>query len=218
MAQGALQEGETGAVGGRIHAAGGAGSGNPEAARRGTDTIPAFLERRLKLRVNADKSAVARPWERKFLGYSMTRHREPKLRIAELRRKRFAEKVRKVLRVSRGQSLKQVIENLNPRLSGWMSYFRLTEVKGVLEELDGWIRHKLWTLQWRQWKRNHTRAQHLMRAGLSEARAWQSATNGRGPWWNGDASHMHAALPKSYFDRMGLVSLLVTQRRFSWVS
>jgi len=57
-----------------------------------------------------------------------------------------------------------------------------------------------------------------MRAGLREDRAWQSATNGRGPWWNGDASHMHAAFPQSYFDRMGLVSLLVTQRRFSWVS
>jgi RNA-directed DNA polymerase len=192
--------------------------GSERSGQRVMAAITAFLERRLKLKVNADKSAVARPWQRKFLGYSMTRHREPKLRVAEPSRKRFAEKVRKALRASRGQSLKQVIENLNPLLRGWMSYFRLTEVKGVLEELDGWIRHKLRTLQWRQWKRNHTRAQHLMRAGLSEARAWQSATNGRGPWWNGDASHMHAALPKSYFDRMGLVSLLATQRRFSWVS
>jgi Group II intron, maturase-specific domain len=72
--------------------------------------------------------------------------------------------------------------------------------KGVLEELDGWIRHKLRTLLWRQWKRNHTRAQNLMRAGLSEAGAWQSATNGRDPWWNGGASHMNAAYPKSWFD------------------
>jgi RNA-directed DNA polymerase len=192
--------------------------GSERSGQRVMAAITAFLERRLKLKVNADKSAVARPWQRKFLGYSMTWHRQPKLKIAEPSRKRFAEKVRKALRAGRGQSLKQVIENLNPLLRGWMSYFRLTEVKGVLEELDGWIRHKLRTLQWRQWKRNPTRAQHLMRAGLSEARAWQSATNGRGPWWNGDASHMHAALPKSYFDRMGLVSLLVTQRRFSWVS
>lgn len=111
-----------------------------------------------------------------------------------------------------------MIEDLNPRLRGWVSYFRLTAVKGVLEELDGWIRHKLRTRLWRQWKRNHTRAQNLMRAGLSEARAWPSATNGRGPWWNGGASHMHAAYPKSCFDRMGLVSLLDTQRRFSQVS
>lgn len=192
--------------------------GSERSGQRVMTAITAFLERRLKLKVNADKSAVARPWQRKFLGYSMTWHREPKLRIAEPSRKRFAEKVRKALRAGRGRSLKRVIEDLNPLLRGWVAYFRLTEVKGKLEELDGWIRHKLRTLLWRQWKRSPTRAQHLMRAGLSEARAWQSATNGHGPWWNGDASHMNAAYPKSWFDRMGLVSLPATQRRFSLVS
>lgn len=192
--------------------------GSERSGQRVMTAITAFLERRLKLKVNADKSAVARPWQRKFLGYSMTWHRKPKLRIAEPNRKRFAEKVRKTLRAGRGRSLKRVIEDLNPLLRGWVSYFRLTQVKGVLEELDGWIRHKLRTLLWRQWKRHHTRARNLMRAGLSESRAWQSATNGRGPWWNGDASHMNEAYPKSGFARMGLVSLLDTQRRFSLVS
>ena len=114
--------------------------------------------------------------------------------------------------------MKLVIEQLNPVLRGWVAYFRLTEVKGVLEELDGWIRHKLRALLWRQGKRNYTRAQHLLRARLSEPRVWQSATNGHGPWWNGGASHMNEAYPKSWFDRMGLVSLLDTQRRFSLVS
>ena len=192
--------------------------GSERSGQRVMTAITAFLERRLKLKVNADKSAVARPWQRKFLGYSMTWHRKPKLRIAEPSRKRFAEKVRKALRTGRGRSLKRVIEDLNPLLRGWVSYFRLTEVKGVLEELDGWLRHQLRTLLWRQWKRNHTRARNLMRAGLTKVRAWQSAANGRGPWWNGDASHMHAAYPKSCFDRLGLVSLLDTQRRFSLVS
>lgn len=192
--------------------------GSERSGQRVMAAITAFLERRLKLKVNAEKSAVARPWQRKFLGYSMTWHREPKLRIAEPSRKRFAEKVRKALRAGRGRSLQRVIEDLNPLLRGWVAYFRLTEVKGVLEELDGWIRHKLRTLLWRQWKRTYTRAQHLMRSGLSETRAWQSATNGRGPWWNGGASHMNEAYPKSWFDRMGLISLLATQRRFSLVS
>ena len=192
--------------------------GSERSGQRVMTAITAFLERRLKLKVNADKSAVARPWQRKFLGYSMTWHRQPKLRIAEPSRQRFAEKVRKALRAGRGRNLKRVIEDLNPLLRGWVSYFRLTEVKGVLEELDGWIRHKLRTLLWRQGKRNHTRAQHLMRTGLSEVRAWQSATNGHGPWWNGGASHMNEAYPKSWFDRLGLLSLLDTQRRFSLVS
>jgi len=192
--------------------------GSQRSGERVMKAITAFLERRLKLKVNAAKSAVARPWQRKFLGYSMTWHREPKLRIADSSRKRLAEKIRPTMRMARGRSLKQVVEQLNPQLRGWAVYFRLTEVKGVLEELDGWIRHKLRTLLWRQWKRNHTRARNLMRAGLRESRAWQSATNGRGPRWNGGASHMNAAFPKSWFDRMGLVSLLDTQRRFSLVS
>jgi group II intron reverse transcriptase/maturase len=192
--------------------------GSKRSGQRVMTAITAFLEQRLKLKANATKSAVARPWQRKFLGYSMTWHREPKLKIAPLSRERFAEKVRQTLRRARGHSVKQIIEQLNPVLRGWVVYFRLTQVKGVLEDLDGWLRHKLRALLWRQWKRNHPRAKNLMRAGLSHARAWQSATNGHGPWWNGGASHMNAAYPKSWFDRMGLVSLLDTQRRFSMVS
>jgi group II intron reverse transcriptase/maturase len=192
--------------------------GSRRAGERVMQAVTAFLEQRLKLKVNVSKSAVARPWERKFLGYSMTWHRKPKLKIASQSRQRLEGKIRQMQRQARGQSLKQVIERLNPVLRGWMAYFQLTEVKGVLEELDGWIRHKLRSLLWRQWKRVYARARNLMKAGIDKARAWQSATNGHGPWWNGGASHMNAAYPKSWFDRMGLVSLLDTQRRFQSVS
>lgn len=192
--------------------------GSRAAGDRVMAAITKFLEKKLKLKVNADKSAVARPWQRKFLGYSMTWHQQPKLKIAEPSRKRFADKVRKALKAGRGQNLKRVIEKLNPLLRGWMAYFRLTEIKGGLEELDGWIRHKLRALLWRQWKRAYARTKNLMRHGIDEARAWQSATNGRGPWWNGGASHMNQAYPKAWFDRMGLVSLLDAQRRFQSIS
>ena len=188
------------------------------AGQRVKQSITAFLEQRLKLKVNVDKSAVARPWERKFLGYSMTWHRKPKLRIASESRKRITEKIRSALQRGRGQSMQQVIEGLNPVLRGWMAYFQCTEVKNVLEELDGWLRHKLRTLLWRQWKRVHTRARNLMKAGIDKVRAWTSATNGRGPWWNGGSTHMNQAFPKSWFDRMGLVSLLDTHQRFQSVS
>ncbi|MGH8185686.1 MAG: group II intron reverse transcriptase/maturase, partial [Steroidobacteraceae bacterium] len=87
-------------------------------------------------------------------------------------------------------------------------------VKGRLEELDGWIRRKLRGLLWRQWKRPVTRVKALMRQGLTAQRAWHSATNGRGAWWNAGASHMNHAYPKSYFDRMGLVSLVDSRQRF----
>ena len=90
-----------------------------------------------------------------------------------------------------------------------MAYFRLTETKRALEELDGWIRRKLRCILWRQWKRPYTRAKNLMKAGLTRAGV-RSAFNRRGPWWNSGASHMNAAFPKSFFDRLGLVSLLDT--------
>lgn len=188
------------------------------AAEHAMAEITRFLEERLKLKVNAQKSACARPWERKFLGYSFTAHRQARLKIAPESLKRLHEKVREHLRAGRGRSLAATIGELTPLLRGWMSYFRLTEVKGVLEELDGWIRRKLRALLWRQWKRPVTRAKALMKQGLTQQRAWPSATNGRGAWWNAGASHMNHAYPKACFDRMGLVSLVDTCRRFQCVS
>jgi len=171
-------------------------------------SITSFLERRLRLKVNAEKSAVARPWERKFLGYSLTSNREPRLKVAKESVQRLKGKLREIFRRGRGRNLgKLIADELTPLLRGWMNYFRLAEVKGVFEELDSWIRRKLRCLIWRHWKRTITRAKGLRQRGLDEVRAWESATNGRGPWWNAGASHMHAAFPKSYFDRCGLLPL-----------
>ena len=181
-------------------------------------SLTTFLEQRLKLKVNAAKSAVARPWQRKFLGYSLTWHQKPKLRIAAASLQKLTEKVRALLRGARGRSLGATIQTLNPVLRGWAAYFQLAETKRALEERDGWIRHKLRCVLWRQWKRSHARARTLMQRGLTEARAWRSATNGRGPWWNAGASHMHAAFPKSWFDHLGLVSLLDTVQRLQRTS
>jgi group II intron reverse transcriptase/maturase len=188
-----------------------------QAGERVMASITRFLADTLKLTVNTAKSAVARPWVRKFLGYSLTWHQAPKLRIAPSSRKRLEDKVRDVLKGARGRSLATVITELNPILRGWMAYFRLSETKKALEELDGWVRHKLRCILWRQWKRPYTRAKNLMKAGLTEERAFRSAFNQRGPWWNSGASHMHQAFPKSFFDRLGLVSLLDTLRRLQCV-
>jgi len=177
-----------------------------------------FLSERLKLTVNASKSAVARPWQRKFLGYSMTWHHKPKLRIAAASVTTLTEKVKALLRGARGRNIAATIQKLNPLLRGWAAYFKLAVTKQALEECDGWIRHKLRCVLWRQWKRPYARARNLMRGGLTEERAWRSATNGRGPWWNSSASHMHAAFPKSWFDHLGLVSLLNTVQRLQRIS
>jgi len=176
-----------------------------------------YLERKLKLRVNREKSAVARPWARKFLGYSFTWHKQARLKIAESSVKRLKDRVREIVVGNASRNLNATIAALTPVLRGWISYFRLTEVRGVLQDLDGWIRRKLRCLLWRQWKRPATRNRKLQARGLDPTRAWKSASNGRGPWWNAGASHMGAAYPKSYFDASGLVSLLDTQRRFQCV-
>ena len=181
-------------------------------------SLTGFLEQRLKLKVNAGKSAVARPWQRKFLGYSLTWHQKPKLRIAGPSLRKLTEKVRVLLRGAHGRSLGATIQTLNPVLRGWAAYFKLAGTKRALEARDGWIRHKLRCILWRQWKRPYARARHLMHRGLARERAWRSATNGRGPWWNAGASHMHAAYPKSWFDHLGLVSLLDTVQRLQRAS
>lgn len=188
------------------------------AGRRVMASLTRFLGDRLKLTVNAAKSAVDRPWRRKFLGYSLTWHATPRLRIAGSSQQRLRARVREVLRGARGRSVGRAIEELNPVLRGWAAYFKLTGTKTGLEDLDGWIRHKLRCVLWRQWKRPSTRAKHLLKAGLREERAWRSACNGRGPWWNSGASHMNQSFSKSYFDRLGLVSLLDTVRRLQGVS
>ena len=191
--------------------------GSQMAGQHAMAAITGYLERTLKLRVNRDKSAVARPWERKFLGYSFTRHQQARLKIADSSLARLKDKVREIVVGNASRSLAVTIEALNPVLRGWTSYFRLTEVKGVLQDVDGWIRRKLRCLLWRQWKRPGTRNKRLQARGLDGTRAWKSASNGRGPWWNAGASHMNAAYPKSLFDALGLVSLLDTRQRFQFV-
>jgi group II intron reverse transcriptase/maturase len=171
-----------------------------------------FLAKRLKLTVNEAKSAVARPWERKFLGYSVTAQQASKIRIAKQSIDRLKERVRELCRQGRGRSLTRLIETLNPVLRGWMNYFSLTQSRRPIEELDTWLRRRMRCIVWRQWKRPKTRESKLRAHGLEAQRAWKSSVNGRGPWWNAGAKHMIAALPPKYFTQLGLVSLVATHQ------
>ncbi|MEX3583377.1 MAG: group II intron maturase-specific domain-containing protein [Burkholderia sp.] len=172
-----------------------------------------FLAERLKLQFNEAKSACARSWTRKCLGYSLTMHRQARLRIAPESIKWLTARVKELMRKGRGRSLSHTIEVLNPVLRGWTNYFRHTQGKGVLEELDGWLRRRLRCLLWRHAKSRQARTVMLRRQGLVENRAWRSAHNGQGPWWNAGASHMNTAFTKRFFDALGLVSVLDTQQR-----
>jgi len=183
------------------------------AGERVLASVEVFLWRRLRLTVNRDKSAVDRPWRRKFLGYTITAHSEPKLRVAPEAVKRFRDKVRELARQGRGRSLGWMVERLEPLIRGWVAYFRMAEVKAAFEELDQWLRRRLRCILWRQWKRPRTREQRLMKLGLERQRASTSASNGHGPWWNAGASHMNQAVPTRFLRELGLLSLLEEHRR-----
>jgi RNA-directed DNA polymerase len=184
------------------------------AGERVLASVERFLRERLRLKVNREKSAVDRPWNRKFLGYTVTPHYQPKLKVAPQSVSRLKDKLREIFRRGRGRSLRRVLEELRPMLRGWVSYYRKSQIRITFEELDQWIRRKLRAILWRQWKRNWTRARELMRRGLDHARAWASATNGHGPWWNAGASHMNQAVPTRYLHQLGLVSLITESQRF----
>lgn len=185
------------------------------AGERVMASITRFLTERLRLKVNTAKSAVDRPWVRTFLGYTMTAHQQPRLRVAAKSVKRLRSKLRTTLRQGRGRTLATTVRTLTPILRGWLQYFRLAEAKGVFEELDGWMRRKLRCVLWRQWKRPRTRRKRLMQRGLDPERAWRSASNGRGPWWNAGASHMNDAYRAAFFTQLGLPSLIGLHRHLN---
>jgi RNA-directed DNA polymerase len=181
-------------------------------------SIARFVEQRLKLRVNRGKSAVARPWHRKFLGYSFSWHIKTRIRVAKQSIDRLRGNLKALFRKGRGRNMARFIqEDLNPLLRGWSNYFQLTEFLGFAEELDQWVRRRLRCMLWRQWKRPWKRFKMLRKQGLSEERAALSAFNQRGPWFNAGASHMNQAFPKRYFNQFGLISTLNTLRRFGTV-
>jgi len=183
------------------------------AGGRVMEGIRVFLEKTLHLKLNGEKSAVARPWARKFLGYSFTPQRKSRIRIAPASVQRLMQRVREQMRIGRGRSLARTIIDLTPLLRGWINFFKLAQTRSTVEELDKWLRRRLRCLLWRQWKRGTTRFQRLRSLGLNVEAARISAGNGRGAWWHAGSPHLHVALPSAYFARLGLPSLADSLQR-----
>lgn len=188
------------------------------AGQRVMGSVERFLERRLRLKVNRSKSAVARPSERKFLGYTVTRQREPQLRVSPESVKRLRVKLKDVFRRGRGRNLGRIVEELTPIIRGWVAYYRLAESGKLFTDLDRWIRRRLRCVLWHQWKKPETRIRRLRQYGLDPERAREAAYNGRGAWWNAGSSHMNRAIRTSTLSDMGLVSFLSVYRRFTYAS
>lgn len=181
------------------------------AGRRVMESITRFITMKLKLKVNAQKSAVARPWRRKFLGFSFTNASVPKRRIAPKAVDRFKERVRGLTRRTRGVSIERMAEDLARYLRGWIGYFGKCETPSVLQGLEMWIRHRLRSAIWKQWKRGRVRFAELRDRGVGTDLAAQTAGSAHGPWRLANSPALAIALPNAYFDSLGIPRLTVSR-------
>ena len=178
------------------------------AGERVKRSITGFITRRLKLKVNEQKSAVARPAERKFLGFSFTARGE-KRRIAAKAMVRFKQKVRELTDRTRGIGIEQMTKELASYLRGWKSYFGFCQTPSVRESLDQWLRRRLRSVIWKQWKRGKVRFRKLGERGVGRVLAATTAGSSLGPWRIANSPAMTIAFPLAYFDSLGLPRLFI---------
>jgi len=177
------------------------------AGERVMRSVTRLLTTKLKLRVNSEKSAVARPWERKFLGFSFTNHKPPKRRLAPKAMARFKERVRELTSRTRGISLARMVQDLAEYLRGWIGYFGRCETPEVLAKLEKWLRRRLRSMVWKQWKRGTTRYRELRKRGIAAQDAAKTAGSSDGPWHLANTPALKIALSNAYFASLGLPDL-----------
>ena len=178
------------------------------AGQRVMESVTRFITRQLKLTVNEAKSAVARPQDRKFLGFSFTAGPEVKRIIAPKALNRFKARIREITRRAKGVSIETTIAELAPYLRGWRSYFGFCETPEVLVNLTRWVRLRLRAALWRQWKTSRRRRAALLNLGVHGPLASQTAGSGRGPWYLARSKALSVGLSNAYFKSLGLPSLI----------
>jgi RNA-directed DNA polymerase len=179
-----------------------------QAARRVMESITRFITHELKLKVNETKSAVARPQERKFLGFSFTAGLEVKRVIAPKALERFKRRIREITRRAKGVSIQTTIEELARYMRGWRGYFGFCETPDVLVYLTRWVRLRLRAALWRQWKTPRRRRAALLALGVRPQLASNTAGSGRGPWYLAKSKALSVGLSNAYFKSLGLPTLI----------
>jgi RNA-directed DNA polymerase len=178
-----------------------------KAGERAKESITAFIENRLKLKVNQDKSAVDRPWKRKFLGFSFTWNKDPKVRIAPQSMKKVKAKIREITSRKKPLSMEQRIRELNQYLIGWGGYFSLADTPSVFHELDSWIRRRLRMCLWKQWKEPKTKVKRLISLGLPKDKAFEWGNTRKGYWRIAGSPILQRPLDNQYWKSIGFRSL-----------
>ena len=180
----------------------------PKAGNRVMRSVTSYIEGKLKLKVNGNKSAVDRPWRRKFLGFSFTKHREPKIRIAKASVNRMKDKIRDITSRKRPYSMEVRIQKLNQYLMGWCGYFALADTPSVFKTLESWIRRRLRMCVWKSWKKPSTKVRKLTGLGIPKGKAHEWGNSRKGYWRISKSPILHKALGNSYWSSRGLKSLV----------
>lgn len=176
------------------------------AGSRVMEGITQFLNKKLRLKVNEEKSAVAHPWERKFLGFTFTRI-EYRVRIAPKSIDRAKDKLRTLTSPLRGGTMSTIIEELNRYLTGWRQYYSICEETKQFRNIESWLRRRLRCLLWIRWKTGKKRLQELRKRDVRADLARRTAYGSKGPWRMSASPALHFALPTKYFDTLGLTRI-----------
>ena len=178
-----------------------------KAGERVMNSITNFIEVKLKLKVNREKSAVDRPWKRKFLGFSFTFHKKPKVRISKESIKRLKSKIRELTSRSKSIPMETRIQKLNQYLTGWCGYYALADTPSKFKEFDKWIRRRLRMIEWKQWKTPKTRVRKLRGLGVPTNKAYEWGNSRKKYWRISKSPILHKTLDNSYWSNRGLKSL-----------
>lgn len=178
-----------------------------KAGQRVMESVQRFITKRLKLKVNEQKSTVARPQVRKFLGFSFSAGPVIGRTIAPKAIERFKDRIREITRRARSMSLDQTMAVLAPYMRGWRGYFGFCETPDVLIRLTGWVRRRLRAALWRHWKTRRRRRAMLLQLGVRGALAESTAVSSRGPWSIAHTKALSIALSNEYFRSRGFPSL-----------
>ena len=178
------------------------------AGNRVMNSVTSFIEGKLKLKVNLNKSAVDRPWKRKFLGFSFTNGKEPKVRIAKESVKRTKSKIREITSRKKPYSMEYRIEKLNQYLMGWCGYFALADTPSVFIKFDSWIKRRLRMCMWKNWKKPSTKVRKLIGLGVPKGKAYEWGNSRKSYWRISKSPILHRTLGNSYWSSQGLKSLI----------
>jgi group II intron reverse transcriptase/maturase len=186
------------------------------AGLRVMESVTSFIENKLKLKVNREKSSVDRPWKRKFLGFSFTSGREPKIRVAKESINRLKQRIRELTSRRHSIEMSKRLRKLNQYITGWLGYYRLIDTPSTLVTIDAWIRRRLRMIRWKEWKTISARKRNLVKLGIKETKAWQWANSRKGYWRVAHSPIMDYALNSEYWKGQGLMSLAERYQTKRW--